>query len=112
MQHLPKRDQHIGNDACIVACPVMIEGRQIQMLRHDVQLVLTKAGQEVLCHDQGIHIGWVKLQSHLLAAGADKTNIKLRVMGRKGPSVYKLQKVRQGILQFRSILEHLIGNSR
>ena len=48
MEHFPERDQHIAHRGGIVAGPVVVEGGQVQMLRHNVQLVFAQARQQVL----------------------------------------------------------------
>ena len=52
MEHFPEWDQHISHGGRVVAGPVMVEGWQIQMLRHDVQLVLAETRQQVLRQNQ------------------------------------------------------------
>ena len=48
MEHFPEGDQHIAHRGGIVAGPVVVEGGQVQMLRHNVQLVFAQARQQVL----------------------------------------------------------------
>ena len=48
MEHFPERDQHVAHCGGIVAGPVVVEGGQVQMLRHNVQLVLAETWQQVL----------------------------------------------------------------
>ena len=48
MEHFPERDQHVAHRGGIVAGPVVIEGGQVQMVRHNVQLVLAETWQQVL----------------------------------------------------------------
>ena len=68
VEHLPEGDAHIAHGSGIVTGPVVVKRRQVQMLRHDVQLVLAKVRQQVLGQDKGIHIGRVKVQAHLFEA--------------------------------------------
>ena len=75
--------------------PVVVEGGQVQMLRHDVQLVLPQARQQVLGQNQGVDIGGMEIQARLGAALADEADVKLRVVGRQGPPVYKFQDPRR-----------------
>ena len=81
------------------------------MLRHNVQLVFAQLRQQVLGQDQRVHVGGLKGQSHLPAAGTNEADVKLRIVGGQGPAVHKVQKGRQGLLQLRSVLEHLIGDA-
>ena len=57
---LEKRDQHVGHHGRIVGGPVVVEGGQVQVLGHDVQLELVQLRQEILGQDQGVHIGGVE----------------------------------------------------
>ena len=82
MEHLPEGDQHVAHRGGVVTGPVVVEGGQIQALRHDVQLVLAQIRQQVLGQNQGIHIGGCKFQSHLTAARPDEAYVKLRIVGR------------------------------
>ena len=82
----------------IVAGPVVIEGRQLQPVRHDVQLVLAQIRQQVLGQDQRVHIGGFEGQPHLPAAGPDEADVELCVVGRQGPPIHKFQEGRQCLL--------------
>ena len=48
MEHFPEWDQHVAHRGGIVAGPVVIEGGQVQMVRHNVQLVFAETWQQVL----------------------------------------------------------------
>ena len=39
---LEERHQHIGHHSRVVAGPVVVEGGQVEIVRHDVQLVLVQ----------------------------------------------------------------------
>ena len=54
-QHPPKGHQHIPHHRGVITGPVVVEGRQTQVLRHNVQLVLAQAGQQILGQNQGIN---------------------------------------------------------
>ena len=95
----------------VVAGPMVLEGGQLQMLRHDVQLVLPQLRQQVLGQNQGIHIGGVKIQTRLPAPGADKSDVELRVVGRQRPPPDKGQKVLQRLGGLRRALQHLVGDA-
>ena len=112
VEHLPEGDQHIAHGGGVVAGPVVVEVGQLQPVRHDVQLVLSQIRQQVLCQDQGVHIGGLEVQPHLPAARPDEADVKLCVVGRQGAAVHELQKFRQGLLQLRGVLQHIIGDSR
>ena len=96
VEHFPERDQHIAHRGGVIAGSVVVEGGQVQVLRHDVQLVLSQVRQQVLSQDQRVHIGGVEVQAHLFAARPDEADIELRVVGRQRPAVDEFQKLRQG----------------
>ena len=111
MEHLPEGDEHIAHGSGIVTGPVVVEGRQVQVLRHDVQLVLAQIRQQVLCQDQGVHIGGLERDALFLAACPDEADIELGVVGRQRPAVHELQKRRQGLPGLGGVLEHLVGDA-
>ena len=111
MEHAPEGDQHIGHGGRIVAGPVVVEGGQVQMLRHDVQLVLPQVRQEVLGQDQGVDVGGIKVQPLPPAAGADEADVELSVVGRQRPPVHEAQKFRQRLPGRRGAPEHLVGDA-
>ena len=90
---------------------MVVEGRQFQMLGHDIQLVLSQIRQQVLRQDQRVDIGGVKGQAHFPAAGADKADIELRVVGGQRAVAHKSQKGRQRLFQRRRAFEHLVGDT-
>ena len=106
-----KRNEHIGHHGRVVRGPVVVERRQVQMLRHDVQLIFLQLRQQILRQDQRIHISRVKLQAHLAAAGADKANIELGIVRRQRTTVHKAQEVRQRLLELRRVSKHGVGDT-
>ena len=111
MEHFPEGNQHVAHRGGIVAGPVVVEGGQIQMLRHNIQFVFGQLRQQVLGQNQGVHIGGVKFQTHLFAACPDKPDVEFRVVGGQGPTVDEFQKFRQGILQLGGVLQHFIRDA-
>ena len=111
MEHLPERDQHIAHRSSIITGTVVVKGGQIQMLRHDVQLVFAQFRKQILGQNQGIHIGRVKFQTHFFVFFPDEADIKLGVVGRQRTAVDELQEVFQGNFQLRCVLQHLIRNA-
>ena len=111
VEHLPEGDQHIAHGGGVVAGPVVVEGGQLQPVRHDVQLVLSQVRQQVLRQDQGVHIGGREVQPHLPAPRPDKADVELGVVGRQRPAVHELQKFRQGLLQLGSVLQHVVSDA-
>ena len=49
--------QHISHRGRIIRSAMVVEGGQIQILRHHVKLIFAQLGQEILAEDQGIP-GW------------------------------------------------------
>ena len=109
---LKKRDKHIAHHARIIRGTVVVEGRQVQMLRHYIQLKFIQLRQQVLGQNQGVHIGGRKIQPHPAAALPDEADVKLRIVCRQRPPVYKLQKCLQGLLELGCVLEHGVGDAR
>ena len=59
--HLLKEgDQHIAHRGGIVGCAVVVKHREIEMLRHNVQLMLLQLRQQVLAQDQRVDAGGLK----------------------------------------------------
>ncbi len=58
-----KTDKHIAHHARIIRGTVVVEGRQVQMLRHYIQLKFIQLRQQVLGQNQGVHIGGRKIQA-------------------------------------------------
>ena len=108
---LKKRDEHIAHHGRIIGSAVVVEGGQLQMLRHDVQLILVQLRQQVLRQNERVHIRRVEVQPHLAAASPNEADVKLRVVGRQRPAVHKLQECRQRLLQLRRVRQHGIGDA-
>ena len=109
---LKEGNQHIGHHGSIVRGPVVVEGGQIQMLRHNIQLILVQLRQQVLGQNQGVHIGGIEGKAHLPAPGPDEADVKFGVVGRQRAIPHKLQKTRQGLLQLGSVGQHGIRDAR
>ena len=90
---------------------MVVEGGQVQILGHNVQLELVKLGQQVLGQDQGVHIGGVKGDALPAATGPDEADVKFGVVGRQGAAVHKGQKGRQGLLGGRGAGKHGVGDA-
>ena len=111
LQHLKERGQHVAHRGRVVAGPVVIEGGQVQVLRHDVQLVLAQVRQQVLGQDQAVDGGIVEGNAVFPAAGGDKAHVEVGVVGRQGPVPGKSQESPQGLLLGGSPHQHLIGDT-
>ena len=112
LPHLLKEgDEHVGHHGSVIAGAVVVEGGQVQMLCHDVQLVLVQLRQQVLGEDQRVHIGGVEGQAHLAAALADETDIELGVVGRQRAVTHEGEEIPQRFLQLGGIRQHGIGDA-
>ena len=111
LQLFEKVGQHIGYGGRVIAGPVVVEGGQMQVLRHNVQLVFAQLRQQVLCQDQAVHRGIMKWNSILPAARGDKAHIKVGVVGRQRPVPGEGQKSLQRLLLGGSPLQHLIRDA-
>ncbi len=114
--HLPlhalkERDEHIAHHGRVVGGAVVVEGGEVQMLRHDVQLVLVQLRQQVLRQDQAVDVRGVEVQAGLAAAGADEADVELRVMGRQGAAMDEVQEGGQRVLQRGRARQHGIGDA-
>ena len=111
VEHPPEGNQHIAHRGRVVAGPVVVEGGQVQVLRHDIQLIFPQTRQQVLGQDQGVDIGRLEVQARLLAALADEADVEFRVVGRQGPTVYEFQKLRQSLGGPGGVLEHFVRDA-
>ena len=109
---LEERDEHIAHHAGVVAGPVVVEGGQIKMLRHDVQLVFAQLRQQILGQNEGVHVGGMEVQTRLTAAGTDEADVELRVVGRQGPAGHKVQEAAKGLGGLGGVGEHGVGDAR
>lgn len=109
---LEERNQHIAHHPRVVRRPVVVEGGQVKVLRHDVQLVFVQLRQQVLRQYQAVDVRRLEFQPHLPASGADEADVELRVVRRQHPPVHELQKGRQRLLQGRRVRQHRVGDAR
>ena len=115
--HLPphslkKGYQHIPHHPRVVRRPVVVEGGQIQMLRHDVQLMLVQLRQQVLRQDEAVDVCRVEFQPRPAAPCSDEPDVELRIVGRQRSPVHEFQKRRQCFLRRRRVRQHGIRNAR
>ena len=110
-QHLKKRNQHIAHRGRVVIGPVVVEGGQVEVLGHDVQLVLAQLGQQVLGQDQAVDGGVGKGYPHPAAALGNEAQVKLGVVGRQGPARRKVEKGLDGLGLGGGPGEHLVGDA-
>ena len=83
----------------------------MQVLRHNVQLVLAQLGQEVLGQNQAVHRGIMEGNAVLPAPGGDEAHVELRVVGGQGPVPGEVQEHPQGLLLGGRPHQHLIGDA-
>ena len=103
--------QHVGHGGRVVAGPVVVEGGQVQVLGHNVQLVLAQLRQQVLGQNQAVHRGVGEGEPVLPAAGGDKAHVEVGVVGGQGPVPGEGQKGLQRLPLGRGPLQHLIGDA-
>ena len=111
VQHLEKGNEHIGHRGGIVAGPVVVEGGQVEPRGHDVQLVFSQIGQQVLGQDERVQRGVGKGSPHPAAALGDEAHVELGVVGGQGPSCGKGQEGVDGLGLPGGPLQHLVGDA-
>ena len=111
LQLFEKVGQHIGHSGRVIAGPVVVEGGQMQILRHDVQLVFAQFRQQVLSQDQAVHRGVVEGNPIFPASRGNKAHIKIGVVGRQRPVPSKGQKGLQRLLLRGGPLQHLVRDA-
>ena len=110
-QHLEERYQHIAHRSRVVIGPVVVEGRQVQVLRHDVQLVLAQLRQQVLGQNQRVDGGAVEGAAHAAAPLGDEAHVELRIVGGQRAVSHEVQK---GVYSLRlggRSPQHLVGDA-
>ena len=111
--HFPeKRNKHITHHGRVVGCPVVVEGRQVQMLRHHIQLEFAQLRQQILRQDKRVHISRVKGKSRLPAALPNEADVKLGIVSRQRATIHESQKRLQCVFQRGCIGQHGIGDAR
>ena len=111
LQLLKERRQHIGHCGRVIAGPVVVEGGQLEVLGHNVQLILAQLRQQVLGQNQAVN-GWIgKGDPVFPAPGGDKAHVKLRVVGGQRPVPHEVQKGPQGLLLRGRAHQHLVGDA-
>ena len=83
----------------------------MQVLGHDIQLVLAQFGQQVLGQNQAVHRRVVEGDAVLLTPGGDKAHVEVGVVGGQGPVPGKGQKGPQRLLLRGRSGQHLVGDA-
>ena len=91
---------------------MVIEFRQAQSVGHDVQLVFSQIRHQVLRQNERIDVGRLEGDIQALTCGCHEADVKVRVVGTKGPSSHEVQKFRENFLNRGRTLQHLVGNAR
>ena len=89
----------------------MVEGRQVQVARHKIQLVFAQLGQQILGQDQRIDGGRRKRAAHSAAALGDKAKVEFRVMGGQRPAGREVQEGPDGLGLGGGALQHRVGDA-
>ena len=87
---------------------MVVELRELQVVGHDVELVLAELGQEILRENQRVEIRRLERDAALFAACADEADIKLRIVRSERAAARKGQKRVQRVLQLRRAAQHVV----
>ena len=103
--------QHLRDRHGVVRRAVVVELRQLQMLRHDIQLILAQARQQILRQNERINIGRLERNAALPAARADKADIELRIVCRERRISRESEERRQRVLELWRAAQHLVRDA-
>ena len=107
-EHDEELGQHLRDRDRIVGRAVVVELRELQVVGHDVELVLAELGQEILRENQRVEIRRLERDAALFAACADEADIKLRIVRSERAAARKGQKRVQRVLQLRRAAQHVV----
>ena len=96
----------------IIRRPMVIKLRQAQGICHHIQLKPAQMGHQILGQHQGICRGKFIGITQALTGGADKSCVKIRIVGNQHMIPHKFQELGENFLQFRCATEHTVGNAR
>ena len=110
-EHDEELGQHLRDRDRIVGRAVVVELRELQVVGHDVELVLAELGQEILRENQRVEICRLERDAALFAACADEADIKLRIVRSERAAARKGQKRVQRVLQLRRAAQHVVRDA-
>ena len=90
--------EHLRHGHRVVRGAVVVELRELQVVGHDIELVLGKLRQEVLREDERVEIRRLKGDAALFAARADEADVELRVVRGERTLARKIKECVQRIL--------------
>ena len=111
LQHGVKPRQHVAAGDGVIRCAVVIEVRQTQRVRHDVELVFSKVGHQILRQNERIDRRRLERKTEPLARRSHKADVKVGVVGAERPPVHKFQELRQDLLDRRRAGEHFVRDA-
>ena len=101
-----------GHDHRVVRSPVMVELREVQAVRDDIQLEALQIRKQRLAQGQGVQEDGVKVQALALGRGTHKAGIEVGVVGDQGPVPGIVQESLHGFLLAGSVGHVLIPDAR
>ncbi len=111
LEHNKELCQHLRHRHRIVRRAVVVELRQLQVVRHDIELVLAKLRQKVLRKDERVEIRRLEGNTAFFAARADEADIELRVVRGERAAARKIEECVQRVLQLRRTAQHLVRDA-
>ena len=81
------------------------------MLRHDVQLILAQAWQQILRQNERVDISRLERNAALPATRADKADIELRIVRRERRISREGEERRQRVLELWRTAQHLVRDA-
>ena len=84
LQHGVKPRQHVAAGDGVIRCAVVIEVRQTQRVRHDVELVFSEVGHQILRQNERIDRRRLERKTEPLARRSHKADVKVGVVGATG----------------------------
>ena len=110
-QHPPEGHEHIPHHGGVVAGPVVVEGGQVQVLRHDVQFIFSQIWQQILRQNEGVDGGIGERTPHPGAAFRQKAHVELGVVGGQRAVPHPVQKGVQRLLLAGRVGHHGVGDA-
>ena len=111
LQHLPEAHHHVSAGDGVVGRAVVVEFRQAQGVRHDIELVLAQLRQHVLRQDERVDVRRLEREAQPLRSGGNKADVKIGVVRTQRPSRHKTEKLRQCFGDIRRADKHLVGDA-
>ena len=111
LQHRVEPREQVAAGDGVVGCTVMVEVRQAQEVRHDVELVFSKVGQKILRQNERVERRWLERDMQPLTGRRHKADVKVGVVRAERTSAHEFQKLRQNFVDRRRADEHFVGDA-